>query len=287
MVGGGAVDRGEVVRRLSELFSELRDVEVAVLFGSLARGSPNPRDIDIAVRFSAEKSLLDLSELAVRIAEKLGVGVEAIDIVDLGGAKPLLLFKVLKEGVVVKGSEDALMKLLEKALLGTDQLMETRLWGTLDPEPKVDEVIISSRVEEIRRNRDFLRSEILTKKVEELTYKDVLALERAVHRIIEAILDICRHLIAVHSLGLVESYGEYPLRLARANIMPRDLAEDVSRLAALRNILVHRYLEIDLRELYEAAERIVGHITPKFLEWIKDLSKDNTSYNKAEGQTHG
>ena len=155
------------------------------------------------------------------------------------------------------------------------------MWGRLDPEPKVDKVVITSRVEEVRRNVKFIESKILAKNVDELNYKDVLALERAIHRIAEAILDICRHLIAVYSLGIVESYSEYPRKLAQAGKMPKNLAENIAKLAGLRNILAYRYLEIDLKKLYEAAEKITKEITPKFLHWTKNIDPTEHSNIRA------
>jgi len=49
--------------------------------------------------------------------------------------------------------------------------------------------------------------------------------------------------------------------------MPRDLAEDLAKHAGLRNILVHRYLEIKREILYETVEEIAG----KFIEWLKTV----------------
>jgi len=265
MVG---LDREVIVQRLVELFRGLSDVEVAILFGSAGRGCGGPRDVDVAVKFSVERSLLDLAGLASLIARCLGVSEELVDVVDLSRVKPVVLLRILRDGVVLKGSLEALKGLYEEASRGIDQLMEVERWASLDPEPRVDRVVIASRVEEVRRNTAFLKEEILARSVEELTYKDVLALERAVHRVVEAMLDICRHLVAVHSLGLVESYGEYPRRLAEAGIMPRELAEELAKFAGLRNILVHRYLDVDLRRLHEAARRMVEEVTPKFLGWV-------------------
>jgi len=265
------MDRGLIVKKLNELFSKLDDVEVAILFGSTARGHRYPHDIDIAIKFSSKKSLLDLTGLASLIARELGVSEDFIDVVDLDEVKPLQLLKILKDGIVLKGDLRKLRGLYEEASRGIDQLIEVKHWAILDPEPKVDKAIIASRVEEVRRNSEFIRNEILTKDVDELTYKDVLALERAVHRIAEAMLDICRHLVAVYSLGIVESYGEYPRRLAQAGKIPRELADELTRIAGLRNILVHKYLEINLNKLYEASREITVKIVPKFIEWIKSI----------------
>jgi len=266
------MSRELIIKRLSELFSRLSDVEVAILFGSAARGCKYPHDIDIAVKFSREKSLLDIGGLASVIARELGVSEGFIDVIDLAEVKPLLLLKILKDGVVLKGDLKELEKLYEVASRGTDQLIEIEHWAILDPEPEINKVVITSRVEEVRRNSDFIKNEILAKDVDELDYKDVLALERAVHRIAEAMLDICRHLVAVYSLGIVESYGEYPKRLAQAGKMPKELAKELTRIAGLRNILVHRYLEINLNKLYEAAREIAMRIAPKFIEWVKSVN---------------
>jgi len=265
------VNREFIVRKLSRLFSELDYVEIALLFGSTARGCGYPHDIDVAVKFSSRKSLLDMAGLASLIARELGVSEDFIDVIDLDEVKPLLLLKILKNGIVLKGDLEKLEKLYEGASKGIDQLIEVKLWANLDPEPKVNKAIVASRVEEIRRNSELIKNEILTKNVDELKYKDVLALERAIHRIAEAMLDICRHLVTIYSLGIVESYGEYPRRLAQAGKIPKELAEELTKIAGLRNILVHRYLEINLNKLYEAAHEIVSKTAPKFIQWVKSI----------------
>ena len=137
-------------------------------------------------------------------------------------------------------------------------------------------MVIISRTEEIRKNTEFIKSEILSKKIEDLNYKDMLALERVMHKIIESMLDICRQLISVYSLGFVESYNEYPQKLAEANKMPRDLAEYITKLIGLRNILANQYLEINNDILYQTAKETAEKIISEFIEWTKtiDLNYD-------------
>ena len=135
-------------------------------------------------------------------------------------------------------------------------------------------MIITSRVEEIRRDAAFIKNEILSRKAEELSYKDALALERAMHEIAESMLDVCRHLVSAYSLGFVESYGEYPQRLAEANKIPRGLAKDVAKLAGLRNVLVHRYLEVKREIFHQAAKETVGRIVGDFIEWMKTVDPE-------------
>jgi uncharacterized protein YutE (UPF0331/DUF86 family)/predicted nucleotidyltransferase len=261
-----------VVPLLTRLFDELEDVRLAVVFGSLVKNGVTTRDIDIAIKLNQKSSLLELGNVVARVAKAFNVNEEIIDIVDVDRANPLLLLKVLKEGVVVKGSNEDLKYLEEKAFLYPDALVELREWGTLDPNPKPDRSILSSRVEEIRRNSHFLKEEILSRNVSELSYRELLMLERAMHRIIEAMLDVCRHLVSVYSLGLAESYGEYAWKLAKGGKMPYDLAEDIAKLAGLRNILVHRYLEVETRKLYDAAKEVMDRIATRFIKWVQNIN---------------
>ena len=77
--------------------------------------------------------------------------------------------------------------------------------------------------------------------------------------------------MAVYSLGIVESYREYLKILARAGKIPIELADELTRIACLRKILVHMYLEININKLYEASREIAVKIVPKFIEWIKSI----------------
>ncbi len=92
------LERSYVVSRLVDLFRSLDDVEVVILFGSLARCGFTIHDVDVAVKFSREISLLDLGLLASRVAEVLNVDVDRVDIINLDQANPALLFKILNEG---------------------------------------------------------------------------------------------------------------------------------------------------------------------------------------------
>jgi uncharacterized protein YutE (UPF0331/DUF86 family)/predicted nucleotidyltransferase len=257
-----------VLPRLKELFEKFENVETAILFGSIAKNKFSVHDIDIALKLNKE-DLVETGYIITQIAKTLHINEDHIDIVLLNQTNPIMLSKILKEGIIIKAQPNVIEQLLQKAEQAPDAIMEIKHWATFDP--KLDKMVIISRTEEIRKNTEFIKSEILSKKIEDLNYKDMLALERAMHKIIEAMLDICRHLVSVYSLGLVESYGEYPQKLAKANKMPRDLAEFVARLAGLRNILVHRYLEIKIEILYQTAKETVEKIVGEFIEWIKTI----------------
>jgi uncharacterized protein YutE (UPF0331/DUF86 family)/predicted nucleotidyltransferase len=254
-----------VLPRLKKLFEKLENVEIAILFGSIARDKISVHDIDIALKLKKE-DLLETGGIITQIARTLSINEDNVDVTILDQISPIMLSRILKEGIIVKAEPRAYELLLRKERQIPDALIEFRQWAAIDP--KLDKAVIISRVEEIRKNTAFIKDEILTKNIEELDYRDTLALERAIHRIIESMLDICRHLVSVYSLGFVESYGEYPRKLAEANKMAGDLAEDIAKLAGLRNILIHRYIEIKKELLYQAARDITEKIVNEFIKWI-------------------
>jgi uncharacterized protein YutE (UPF0331/DUF86 family)/predicted nucleotidyltransferase len=258
----------QTLPKLKKLFEKSENIEAAILFGSIAKNKFTTHDIDIALKLKKE-DLLEVGYIVSQIAKTLHIKEDYIDIALLNQTNPIMISKILKDGIIIKAQPKIIEELSQKAQQAPDAIMEIKQWSTLDP--KLDKTIITSRIEEIRKNSDFIKSEILSRKIEELDYKDILALERAMHKIIESMLDICRHLVSVYSLGLVESYGEYPQKLAKANKMPKDLAKDVTKLSGLRNILVHRYLEIRTEILYQAAKETVEKIINKFIEWAKAI----------------
>ncbi|MHA1593227.1 MAG: type VII toxin-antitoxin system HepT family RNase toxin [Candidatus Baldrarchaeia archaeon] len=267
----------EMIERIRRVLERYRDdILFAYVFGSVAKGTVSYRDIDIAVHLRekpARERLEILSKLVYEISESLGVNPSKIDLVEISNVPRSLKYAIVKEGIRILGDDK---QIFEEALIFYPELqIDVRIWGSLDPDPKPDKTILESRVSELRRNIEYLRKEVLGKKVEEVlkSYKDVLAMERATHRAIEAILDICRHLVSVYNLGVAESYGEYPRRLADAGLMPKELAESIRKLAGLRNILVHRYLKLDYKLLREMIKILVEEVYSKFVEWCKSLLK--------------
>lgn len=80
--------------RLADLPVVLPELELLVLFGSVARGRATPRsDLDLAV---ACEEAADLDALYLALAPRLGT--DRVDLVDLRRADPLLAFEVARHG---------------------------------------------------------------------------------------------------------------------------------------------------------------------------------------------
>jgi len=87
---------------IDEIFKKHK-VKIAYLFGSRARGFfREDSDYDIAVLFDKEEvNLLDESNLAVDISEKLNIPVDKIDVTSLNKNDLLVIARVLKEGKII------------------------------------------------------------------------------------------------------------------------------------------------------------------------------------------
>ena len=75
--------------------------------------------------------------------------------------------------------------------------------------------------------------------------------ERFLHLTIEALTDIGNHIIADLALGTVNSYRDIPEILAEREYIEPELAATWIKMIGFRNVLVHEYLDIDRRIVYD------------------------------------
>jgi uncharacterized protein YutE (UPF0331/DUF86 family) len=111
---------------------------------------------------------------------------------------------------------------------------------------------VYSKLEDLKRYVQFLKGYQSHAK-EELRENHTLrgAVERYLHLALECTLDIGEMIISKEGWRKPESYREVIEILGEENILPREFAERFAPAMGFRNILVHRYAEIDLNELYE------------------------------------
>jgi predicted nucleotidyltransferase len=83
--------------QIRSLLERTPGVALAVVFGSMARaGSPNARDLDIAVLTDADLELPPFLGVAIERATQ-----RVVDLVHLNTAPPLLRFEIARDGVVL------------------------------------------------------------------------------------------------------------------------------------------------------------------------------------------
>ena len=97
--------------------------------------------------------------------------------------------------------------------------------------------------------------------------RNILAVEHLLLRAIEATANICSHIAAKKLLKGVESPAECFELLEKEKLINKDLSTSLRRMARFRNILVHRYWEVNERKVYQYAKKNLVDFE-KFIEIV-------------------
>lgn len=116
----------------------------------------------------------------------------------------------------------------------------------------VDEEVISARLQSLEESLKELK-QIAAQSEEDFlsSWQNRRLAERCVQIAAQTCLDIGNHLVAAKALRAPKGYADVFQILGEAGVLSSDLARDMKRLAGLRNILVHDYLEVDYEQLYQ------------------------------------
>lgn len=87
---------------------------------------------------------------------------------------------------------------------------------------------------------------------------------------IQSAIDIANHIIADKGLRKPLTYRQAFEILSESNIIPADLANNLSDLAGFRNMLVHIYWSLDLNKVYSILQNDIGFLK-EFEKKVKDL----------------
>ena len=115
----------------------------------------------------------------------------------------------------------------------------------------MDRDLIQRRLADLQRNLKTLQQ---WKSVPYETWvastERIWAAERGLQTSIQIVLDVGNHLLAQLGENNVEDYAGVIVGLGTAGILPVDFSERIKPMAGFRNLLVHEYAELDLREVH-------------------------------------
>ncbi len=86
---------------------------------------------------------------------------------------------------------------------------------------------------------------------------------------IEAMLDICNHIIARNAYEVPKSNADAFRLLCRKKILSADMEDTYMAMARFRNRVVHLYDQVDSREIY----RMINESLGDFKRFIDDVKK--------------
>lgn len=101
------------------------------------------------------------------------------------------------------------------------------------------------------------------------SYKDVQAAKYSILEIMEACIDIANYIIAVKGFRRAEEYSEMFRVLKEERVIGKELATKLGDMARFRNLLVHRYGEVDNRKVLE----IIKHSLNDVEEFEREIAK--------------
>lgn len=117
--------------------------------------------------------------------------------------------------------------------------------------------ILKARLQEIDKNLEILVKLKTINEEKFATNPEIFKLaERCLETSIQAILDICHHIIADNNLTRPRDNKHALEIIAAKKIIPLSFAKRIEPMVGLRNILVHEYIEIDPKQIYQHLQNL-------------------------------
>ncbi len=253
-----------IVERLAPVFQS-DGVSLATLFGSTARGDGAPRDVDVAVLF--ERYSFD-RYLALQEALCQALGTRQVDLVVLNRANAVLKLNALLEGVQLYTRDASQVPdFVAQVLFEYDDYRHFKAEYDLQFEQRCQEGLSMSE-RQLNRERVQILLSALDEAVARLRelrerfdsfegfYADVDTRELGVHYLriaLEAVLDVCRHFLAVVGVSLIELDTTNLIQLAgEKGLLEPAFARRIRGMAGMRNAIVHIYWRLDYEAVYQA-----------------------------------
>lgn len=242
---------------ISETVQRFTEVDAAFLFGSYATGTATSgSDIDLAL--APASADIELPKLLI-LAELTKAGIDNIDLIDLNQSDPIVRFEAV--------SPNKMLYARPEFDRGTYYSRVIREYFDLLPLLRVQRAALKKRMSdgypEVLRKRPQKLSEYLRilESNRKYSFTDYStdperygSTERFLQLAIEAVNDMGNHVIADNELGIVNRSADIPNLLKEEGNIDADLRDQWIKMIGFRNILVHDYLEIDLKIVYEVLQ---------------------------------
>lgn len=135
---------------------------------------------------------------------------------------------------------------------------------------RLEREVIEGKFDIIDRNLRFLDEvKILSPDQFLESYKDIQAAKYSLLEIMEACIDIANYIISAKGFRRAEEYSEMFRILGEEGIIRKELAAKLEDMARFRNLLVHRYGEIDNRRVLEIMKYNIKDVE----EFEKEIEK--------------
>ena len=106
--------------------------------------------------------------------------------------------------------------------------------------------------------------------------KSLRSTARAIETIAQSIIDICSHVVAQKHYGISDTYKGTIEILANNHIISAGLSSNLQKVVAMRNVLVHQYLDIDFKIVWKSIDSLLVD-APEFVRAIQNYLKGTSN----------
>ena len=101
-------------------------------------------------------------------------------------------------------------------------------------------------------------------------------IEHGLQLAIQNLIDIGGHILAAIGENDINDNTDIIIKLGKLNIIPQKFAAEIKGMAGFRNILVHEYIDVDIREIYKVLTKNLKDFI-SFEKYIKDYMQSLNS----------
>lgn len=136
----------------------------------------------------------------------------------------------------------------------------------------VDSERVTRLIDGVRRDLQALRS--VGERPADSVRADQVALDAVKYRFVTAIegcAKVAHHLVASEGWGMADTNADAVRLLAGHGVLAKETAEQVAQAVGFRNVLVHRYLDVDDRLVVGQLGRLddLEDFTRQVAEWVR------------------
>jgi uncharacterized protein YutE (UPF0331/DUF86 family)/predicted nucleotidyltransferase len=274
---------GKLLGRLKKTIEKVNNIAFAAIIGSIVRQGKSFHDIDIAVKVADLQGKYETFCKVLQEIASLGISEEAIDIVDLDRADIEMEKEVAVNSIVLLdkvGYKQKLVKRINMTYTPYREMLDRSVkeWLSSEDPSSINASMVNRKFNFIKSELTFLKQNVLAHTQAEVKTSPVLSrlLERSYQLIIEATLDICRHIVSAMGWGPALSHTDCIKICEERKVVSKELAEKLLQATRSRNIIVHRYLNVDYDTLYKASKELKNTI-PEFEKQIVRFIRKTSS----------
>jgi uncharacterized protein YutE (UPF0331/DUF86 family) len=147
------------------------------------------------------------------------------------------------------------------------------------PKPMVDRELLSRKLSRLQGYVEVLKSAAdITWQKYQSDLRSRAFVERYLHVAIEEVIDIANHLVSFHGWREPTGYRDLLLILAEHKVLPEHHLHTFQNMASFRNMLVHRYENMDDELVFGIFKKHLGDFD-LFISLVTHWAEANTQKN--------